>query len=60
MGKYEEAFRERRIKLERIKKQISEWYEAQQIENYNRPNNRCKLHNKLMNFLLLEFRRKPN
>jgi hypothetical protein len=32
MGQYEETFRERRIKMERIKKQIIEWYDAHQIE----------------------------
>jgi hypothetical protein len=58
MGKYEDAFRERRIKLERIKKRVSEWYEAQQIENYNQRNNQNKLQNKLMNFLIPWLRRK--
>jgi hypothetical protein len=49
---YEEAFRERKLKLERIKKQISEWYEVQHIETHNHLNNRCKLQNKLMGFLI--------
>lgn len=59
MSQYEEAFRERRIKLERIKKQITEWYENQQIENYNQLNNRCKFQNKIMNLLISWLRRKP-
>jgi hypothetical protein len=59
MGQYEEAFSERRIKLERIKKKITEWYENQQIENYNQLNNRCKVQNKIMNLLISWLRRKP-
>jgi hypothetical protein len=59
MGQYEEAFHERRMKMARIKKQISEWYDAHQIENYNHLNNRCKLQNKPLNFLISWLRRKP-
>jgi hypothetical protein len=49
---YEEAFLERRKKLEHIKKQISEWYVDQHIESYYHLNNQGKLQNKLMSFLI--------
>jgi hypothetical protein len=60
MSKYEEAFRERRLKLERIKKRISDWHEARQIENYNHLDNRSKSQIKLMSFLIPGLWRKPN
>jgi hypothetical protein len=60
MGKYEETFRSRRIKMDRIKKRINEWYDSQQIENYNNINNQHKLQNKLASFLFPWLRRKPN
>jgi hypothetical protein len=60
MGEYEESFHKRRIRMERIKKEINEWYEAQQVENYNQLNNQARLKSRLMSFLFSWLRRKPN